>query len=319
MPATSTQVKCVINLQETGAIAKAGYLADPSTLPTAGQVFYGRAVFGATTDTACGSGDQLAELDLVLPPGGRSRSTPRIRSPASTQTTAGRKTSYPTCPTQAIAGAYGPAIPSDDAGHAWTMPAGREFDVRFPLRSDRKLTGPAGGHCPQSVDEIPAYPQRDCLLIALHVADGYADPWLTPSEELFIDPAIAPVTPVVSHIAFPNAHLAKAGKQGLRLSMHCATGLPRKRQGGGRRGDRQAPASRNRSAHADPPAGFRQTAGKTATVHLKLSRKLAGEGPQAEVARRDRHGDAIRRRQDGGSHHAAPLRARVVAPRHRPP
>ena len=69
VPATSTQVKCVINLQETGAIAKAGYLADPSKPPMAGQVFYGRADFGATTDTACGSGDQVAELDVVLPPG----------------------------------------------------------------------------------------------------------------------------------------------------------------------------------------------------------------------------------------------------------
>ncbi len=43
----STQIKCVINLQETGPIAKAGYLADPANLPTAGPVFYGHADFAA--------------------------------------------------------------------------------------------------------------------------------------------------------------------------------------------------------------------------------------------------------------------------------
>ena len=106
VPAMSTLVKCVIHLQETGAIAQAGYLADPSRLPQAGHVFYGHAVFGAATDTACDSGDQLAELDVVLPPGvslaidaahpitclyaeaaGRARTTrrvPRTRSPART-------------------------------------------------------------------------------------------------------------------------------------------------------------------------------------------------------------------------------------------
>jgi hypothetical protein len=279
VPATSTQVKCVINLQETGAIAKAGYLADPSKPPTAGQVFYGHADFGATTDTACSSGDQVAELDVVLPPGVSLAVDPAHPITCLYADNDGPQTNYPTCPTQAIVGAYGPAIPSDDAGHAWTMPAGREFDIRFPLKSDRKLTGPAGGHCPQSVDEIPAYPQRDCLLIALHVADGYSDPWLTPSEELFIDPAItrhAPATPVVSHIAFTSAHLAKAGKQGLRLSMHCATAC----HGNVKVTVAAATAKRlhlAKGALTLTHGRFSATAGKTATVHLKLSRKLAGK------------------------------------------
>jgi hypothetical protein len=140
-------------------------------------------------------------------------------------------------------GAFGPSIPSDDAGHAWTMPAGREFEVRFPLTSTRPLAGPAGGRCPQSLDEVPTSPQRDCLLTALHVIDGYADPWLAPSVELFVDPAAAGpaptagvpptpkpgpasdpgrTTPLVSRIAFSAAHLAAAAKKGLTLSMRCA-------------------------------------------------------------------------------------------------
>jgi pimeloyl-ACP methyl ester carboxylesterase len=175
-PAMSTQVKCVINLQETGAIAKAGYLADPSKLPKAGEVFYGHAVFGATTDTACSSGDQLAELDIVLPPGVSLAIDATHPITCLYADDDGPGANYPTCPTHTIVGGYGPSIPADDAGHAWTMPAGREFDVRFPLTSNRKLVGPGGGHCPQSLDEIPTSPQRDCLLIALHVVDGYSDP-----------------------------------------------------------------------------------------------------------------------------------------------
>jgi hypothetical protein len=290
VPAMSTQVKCVINLQETGAIAEAGYLADPSKLPQVGQVFYGHADFGATTDTACSSGDQVAELDVVLPPGVSLAIDAAHPITCLYADSGGTSTNYPTCPTHAITGAYGPAIASDDAGHAWTMPAGREFDVRFPLKSDRKLAGPAGGHCPQSVDEIPTSPQRDCLLIALHVADGYSDPWLTPSEELFIDPAAAgsgPAAtptpnaqptpspmPVVSRIAFTRAHLAAVATKGLGLSMRCATACK------GRIKVEVAAATAKRlhlakGALTLTSGRFSATAGKTATVHLKLSRRLA--------------------------------------------
>ena len=288
VPAMSTQVKCVINLQETGAIAKAGYLADPSKLPQAGQVFYGHADFGATTDTACSSGDQVGELDVVLPPGVSLAVDASHPITCLYADNGGAGVNAPTCPTHTIVGAYGPAIPSDDAGHAWTMPAGREFDVRFPLKSDRRLAGPAGGHCPQSVDEISAYPQRDCLLIALHVADGYSDPWLTPSEELFIDPAAAgsapsptptPTpnpTPVVSRIAFTSAHLAAVTKKGLWLSMRCATACK------GRVKVEVAAATAKRLHLAKgalmlTSGRFSAAAGKTATVHLKLSRALAGK------------------------------------------
>ena len=165
------------------------------------------------------------------------------------------------------------------------MPAGREFDVRFPLTSNRKLIGPGGGHCPQSLDEIPTSPQRDCLLIALHVVDGYSDPWLTPSEELFIDPRRRPTpaptppspTPtVVSRIAFTGAHLATAANKGLRLSMHCAKAC---------HGNVKVTVAAATAKHLHIAKGaltltsghFSATAGKTATVHLKLSRRLAGK------------------------------------------
>jgi hypothetical protein len=286
VPAMSTLVKCVINLQETGAIAEAGYLADPSKLPQAGQVFYGHAVFGATTDTACSSGDQLAELDLVLPPGVSLAIDAAHPITCLYTDDGGPGGNYPTCPTHAMAGAYGPAIASDDAGHAWTMPTGREFDVRFPLKSDRRLAGPAGGHCPQSVDEIPAYPQRDCLLVALHVIDGYSDPWLAPSEELFIDPASAgpaPATtpapnakpmPVVARIAFTRAHLAAVAKKGLALTVRCATAC----SGKVKVGVGAATATRLHLATGALTLGngrFSAGAGQTATVHVKVSPRLA--------------------------------------------
>ena len=293
VPVMSTQVKCVINLQEIGAIAKAGYLADPSKLPKAGEVFYGRAVFGATTDTACSSGDQLAELNLVLPPG------VSLAIDATHPITClyadgdGPQANYPTCPTRTIAGAYGPAIPSDDAGHAWTMPAGREFDVRFPLTSARKLVGPGGGHCPQSLDEIPTSPQRDCLLIALHVVDGYSDPWLTPNEELFIDPATASPTPTptptpdaararpddtgrLADRLHPRAPRHRGATKGLPLSMHCAKAC----HGTVKVTVAAATAKRlhiAKGALTLTSGHFSAAADKTATVQLKLSRRLAGK------------------------------------------
>ena len=296
VPAMSTQVKCVINLQETGAIAEAGYLADPSRLPKAGEVFYGHAVFGATTDTACSSGDQIAELDIVLPPG------VSLAIDAAHPITClyadgdGPEANYPTCPTRTIAGAYGPAIASDERGTRGRCRPGAQFEVRFPLTSNRKLIGPGGGHCPESVDEIPTSPQRDCLLIALHVIDGYLDPWLTPSEELFIDAAAAgptptptptpiptptppkqdPTTPLVSRIAFTGAHLATAASKGLRLSMRCAKAC----HGTVKVTVAAATAKRlhlAKRALTLTSGHFSAAAGKTATVPMKLSRRLAGK------------------------------------------
>ena len=289
-PAMSTQVKCVIDLQETGAIAEAGYLSDPAQPPKAGQVFYGHADFSATTDTACSSGDQVAQLDVVLPRGVSLAVDAAHPITCLYADNGGAQLTYPTCPTSTIVGAYGPEIPSDNAGHAWTMPAGREFDIRFPLTSDRRLAGPAGGHCPQSVDEIPTNPQRDCLLIALNVADGYSNPWLTPSVEMFIDPAAPgpgpkpppppppspppPRAPTISQIAFTSAHLASAGTRGLRLSMHCAAACSG-------RVNVALPASTAKRLHLATGAitltsgRFSAAAGHQATVKLKLSRRLA--------------------------------------------
>ena len=46
------------------------------------------------------------------------------------------------------------------------MPAGREFDVRFPLKSDRRLTGPAGGQV--TVTVTPSGAPRTVAHLTLH-------------------------------------------------------------------------------------------------------------------------------------------------------
>lgn len=190
---TSTLHSCVQNIWLTGADAVVGYQADPASLPRAGDVFYAHVGFGAAID-ACGN-NQGAEVDLVLPPGvslAIDASHPiRCLYEDSGQSAVSPN---PTCPTHTIGGVYGSQIPSDDAGDAWSLPPGRFFLVQVPLRSTRQLKGPAGGYCPASVSEISSYPNNDCLLAALHFADGSTDPWLVPQEPLFIDPAAA-VTP----------------------------------------------------------------------------------------------------------------------------
>jgi hypothetical protein len=191
-PAMSTYTQCVINTVETGADAWAGYLMDPASPPRPGEVFYAHAAFAALTHR-CGDVDMAGELDLVLPPG----VSPAIdaahpircyyQDPDATD-----KVPNPTCPTHTIPGALGPQLPAGDGGGGWDLPAGRTFEVQFPLVSNRQLMGPAGGHCPATADEIPFNPNRDCLITALHVIDGDTNPWLMPSEELFLAPPAGP-------------------------------------------------------------------------------------------------------------------------------
>jgi hypothetical protein len=188
--ATSTLVHCVLGTFETGALAYAGYQADPNALPHAGDVFYGHAVFGAAME-AC-SGDQYGELDVVLPPGVSLAIDAAHPVYCFYEDNQGPVQPYSPCPTHAVGGTYGPQLPAGDGGGPWDMPAGRLIEVQFPLVSNRELKGPAGGHCPETVDELSAYPQHDCLITALHVADGFSDPWLLPNEELFISPGAAP-------------------------------------------------------------------------------------------------------------------------------
>jgi len=185
--ATSTYTQCVINTVETGADAWTGYLMDPANPPRPGDLFYGHAAFAALT-SAC-AGNMVAELDLVLPPGVSLAidAAHPIRCYYQ-DADAPDKVVNPKCPTRTVAGVLGPQLPAGDGGGGWDLPPGRTFEVQFPLVSNRQLRGPAGGHCPRTVDEIPFYVDHDCLITAVHVIDGDTNPWLTPSEELFLGP-----------------------------------------------------------------------------------------------------------------------------------
>jgi hypothetical protein len=192
--ATSTYTQCVVNVVETGADAWTGYLMDPASPPRPGDVFYGHAAFAALT-SAC-AGDMLAELDLVLPPGVSLAidAAHPIRCYYQ-DADAPDKVANPACPTHTVAGVFGPQLPAGDGGGGWDLPPGRTFEVQFPLVSNRQLQGPAGGHCPSTADEIPFYVNHDCLIAAVHVIDGDSNPWLTPSEELFLGAPAAPPAP----------------------------------------------------------------------------------------------------------------------------
>jgi hypothetical protein len=174
---------------EVGAVARAGYRIDPATT-RAGDVFYGHAEFGAATYVGggCSNIDQAAELDVVLPPGVRLAIDAKHRVQCFYADNSSGGQTDPKCPTKAINGVYGPQFTHGDGGGAWDMPPGREYEVVFPLVSTRALKGPAGGPCPQTLNDLSIDKQRDCLLIALHVADGTDDPWLLPNEQMIIAP-----------------------------------------------------------------------------------------------------------------------------------
>jgi len=180
--AQSTLFNCVLGIPETGALAWAGYQADPASLPKPGEVFYGHAVFGAAME-AC-AGDQHGELDVVLPPGVSLAVDAAHPVKCFYEDNQGPTLVNPTCPSHSVNGVYGPQFEAGDGGGPWDMPAGRLLEVEFPLVTTRQLRGPAGGHCPQDASELAVYPQHDCLIAALHVADGSLDPWLFPNEEL---------------------------------------------------------------------------------------------------------------------------------------
>jgi len=187
--ATSTFM-CVGQLVQAADVV-AGYQADPSSLPKAGDVFYGHVGFGAAIDT-CGGGPQYAEVDLVLPPG-VSMAVDASHPITCTYTDSSAPTvtvTNPTCPTNTDDhGTYGPALSPNGPASAWALPAGRWFEIQFPLRSDRQLQGEAGGYCPQTVQEVLRSLQNDCLGVAFGLSDGAGNPWLVAHEGLVIDPA----------------------------------------------------------------------------------------------------------------------------------
>jgi hypothetical protein len=179
-----------LHISEFGALAQAGYETDPAAT-RAGDVFYGHVVFGAATHVGgnCTDTDQAAELDLVLPPGVSLAIDAQHPIYCFYQDQGVPAQANPTCPTHAVNGVYGPMLPAGDGDGAWDMPPGRSLEVQFPLVSTRELKGAAEGHCPQTLDEIPISPLRDCLIAAVHVFDGSDDPWLLPNIQMLLAPA----------------------------------------------------------------------------------------------------------------------------------
>ena len=288
-----------------GSDVVAGYQADPASLPKAGDVFYAHVGFGAAIET-CDGGTQYGEVDLVLPPG-VSLAVDADHPITCTYTDVnGPMVPNPQCPAATSSGIYGPALAPGAPGSAWRLPAGRWFEIQFPLRSTRQLRGAAGGYCPLTVDEIATSPQNDCLGAVLGLAAGDADnPWLLAHEGLVIDPATTPPVPtptptptptppkatppkptpptpkppkltarVVGHVAFAHAHLAGLTHRPLTLSVRCV----KRCRGTVTIAISAATAKRLRlSSHALTLARgrFAAHAGKTATVHLKVSHPLA--------------------------------------------
>jgi hypothetical protein len=187
---STTYTQCVVDVTEVGADAWAGYQADPNNPPKPGDVFYGHAVFGAAT-SAC-NGDMAAEVDVVLPPGVSLAIDSDHPIFCLYNDPDGPVVQNPTCPTRTVPGAYGPTFLDKDGGSAWDLPPGRTFQIAFPLRTTRQLEGPAGGNCPQSVDDLPFYTQYDCLIAAVHIIDGDTDPWLAPDVQMFTGAASVP-------------------------------------------------------------------------------------------------------------------------------
>jgi hypothetical protein len=194
-----------LHISEFGALAQAGYETDPAAT-RAGDVFYGHVVFGAATHVGgnCTDTDQAAELDLVLPPGVSLAVDAQHPIYCFSIDQGQPAQADPACPTHAATGAYGPMLPAGDGGAAWDMPPGRTLEVQFPLVSTRELKGPAAGHCPESVDEIGAFPQRDCLAVAVHVADGTDDPWLFPTVQMILAPRAVTPGPTPSPTPSPT-------------------------------------------------------------------------------------------------------------------
>lgn len=303
-PATST-FTCVGEIIQ-GADVVAGYQADPASLPKAGDVFYGHVGFGAAVPT-CDGATQYGEVDLVLPPG-VSMAVDASHPITCTYTDInGPTVPNPTCPTNTDnRGIYGPALSPHGPGSAWQLPAGRWFEIQFPLRADRQLLGEAGGYCPLTVDQIGDTP-NDCLGAVLGLADGDADnPWLLAHEGLVIDPAATPTPPtptptccapapkptptptcctpgptptprrarVVGRVAVTGAHLARLMHTPLTLRVRCVEAC----RGTVTIGVSATTAERLRlSRHSLTLARghFAARAGNTATVHLKVSHRLA--------------------------------------------
>src|SRR5262249_1708510 len=125
-----------------------------------------------------------------------------------------------TCPTHAINGTYGPALSPQDGAAAWDLPVGRLFEIQFPLVTTRQLRGPAGGNCPETLGEPRQ--RNDCLLTAIHVADGDTDPWLLPSVTMVTGAGSAPASHLVAHLAPVPGQTLSGAARAKALSVMCS-------------------------------------------------------------------------------------------------
>jgi hypothetical protein len=216
--ASSTYTQCVVDIEEMGADAQVGFQADPADLPRPGQVFYAHAMFAGLT-SRCGGDDQIAELDVVLPPGASLAVDAAHPIRCNYEDGDGPVVPNPTCPTHTVPGAYGPAFPAGDGGSVWDMPPGRTLEVQFPLISTRRLMG--GGICPATVDEIPTHPNFDCLIAAVHVVDGDTDPWLAPDVQVFMNPGPTPGPAAKVSLAVPAGQHLRSLKHSRVLRVTC--------------------------------------------------------------------------------------------------
>lgn len=211
----TSEVMSCLGFAEPGAGATASYQADPQALPKPGERFYGRVVFGAVG----GCVDQHAQVEFVLPSG--VSIAPDAAHPircSYTDDNDQTEASYPDCPARPSHGTYGLAVnPTDQP--AWPMPRGRAIAIDVPLVTTRELRGPAGGPCPETLGELTLAHGFDCLVTAVHIADGSLDPWLLPDVQLITAPGAAPA---------PHAPAGGLSvRMALRASLHAArrTGL----------------------------------------------------------------------------------------------
>jgi len=168
-------------------------------------------------------------------------------------------------------------MPAGDGGAAWDMPPGRTTVIDFPLKTTRQLEGPAGGHCPQSVDDFPYDHRYDCLLAAVHVLDGDTDPWLAPDVEMFTGGG-SPVTHVT--LAVPKGqHLRTVAKKRA-LAVTCRATVAERCAVRATIPAKQArklhlSVAKKVKAYVLASGSKRMARAGTARVKLKLSRKAA--------------------------------------------
>lgn len=181
--AFSPMRNCVTGIALQGAGVRISFEADPKDPPRVGRTFYGRVIFGMISGCV---DPQHADLNIRLPKGvSFAVDAAHPIKCVYSDDNAAHFTAFSDCPQSVGHGTYGASI-DPTSGQPWTMPRGRILEVYFPLKSSRPMKGLADVVCPKTLGELATLPQGDCAIAALHVADGYRDPWLLPSQHLVV-------------------------------------------------------------------------------------------------------------------------------------